>query len=124
MKLGEMDKSMKSACFEEITHLICDADKRVCFHRQYFWFWKLSLNYAKVNISDVSNNWNISHRDSETLLLEWIETNKNKSLSKEFLIRGVEKNGNCVITVCNVTTSYVALGKIIRQYNHIGFSRN
>lgn len=75
-----MDKTMKSACFEEITHLICDADK-------------------KVTISDVSNNWNMSHRDGEQLLLEWIETNKTKSLSKEFLIRGVRKNGNCVITV-------------------------
>lgn len=29
MKLSEMDKSMKSACFEEITHLLCDADKKV-----------------------------------------------------------------------------------------------
>jgi len=75
-----MDKTLKSACFDEITHLICDADK-------------------KVNISDVSNNWNISHRDSETVLLEWIETNKKQTLNKEFLIRGVDKSGNCVITV-------------------------
>lgn len=47
----------------------------------------------------MSNNWNISHRESETVLLEWIEKNKSKALSKEFLIRGVDNSGNGVITV-------------------------
>jgi len=79
-----MDNSMKSACFEEITHLLCDADKR-------------------VNIIDISNNWNVSQKDSETILLEWsrqwIEKNKNKALVKTFFIRGVDKNGNLVISV-------------------------
>lgn len=64
---------------------------------------------VKVNISDVSNNWNISHRDSEAVLLEWIETNKNKTLSKEFLIRGVDKSGNGVITVSTSLRCYVAV---------------
>ncbi|KAG4080076.1 hypothetical protein HA402_014516 [Bradysia odoriphaga] len=75
-----MNETLKGACFDEITHLICDADK-------------------KVNISDVSNNWNISHRDSEAVLLEWIEKNRNQTLNKEFLIRGMDNSGNCVITV-------------------------
>lgn len=62
-------------------------------------FTKIIFCLVKVNISDVSNNWNISHRESETILLEWIDTNKKQPLNKEFLIRGVDKSGNCVITV-------------------------
>lgn len=90
---------MKSACLEEITHLICDADKKVNRFVSLIFLINNNLYNGKVNIMDVSNNWNVSHRDSEKLLLDWIAKNKNRRLNSEFLVRGVDKDGNCVITV-------------------------
>lgn len=110
-----MNKTLKAACFDEITHLICDADKKVLTVHYIIPSWNLfilrkwSYIFIQVNISDVSNNWNISHRDSEAILLEWIETHKKQQLNKEFLIRGVDKSGNCVITVSEILCTNVAV---------------
>lgn len=48
----------------------------------------------------ISNNWNISFMESESILQKWLAGYKgDKKILKDYLIRGVDLNGNCVITV-------------------------
>lgn len=75
-----MDVVTKEACLGEISHLICDSDQ-------------------KVNINEISSKWHLSLRDSESTLLDWLAQNKGRAMAKEYLIRGVDKSGHCVISV-------------------------
>lgn len=55
---------------------------------------------TQVTILDVSNNWHLSCKDSETILLEWLaKYNTAKQFSKEYLIRGNKADNTAVICV-------------------------
>lgn len=104
-----MNEHTKKSCFAEISHLICDCDKKVSWlalnHFQFL-FSEVGVNIIfvffrtlQVNINDISNNWKISFRDSESVLLEWLKSQKNRVLTKEYIIRGVDKSERCFISV-------------------------
>lgn len=60
----------------------------------------LFILFVKVTLKQISNNWNVSLKDSETVLNKWLTAYKNdRPIVKEFLIRGTDLNGNCVISV-------------------------
>lgn len=57
----------------------------------------------KVTIKEVSTNWNVSLKDSETAMAKWALNYKgDRQLQKEYLIRGKDLNGNCVISVGHI----------------------
>lgn len=75
-----MDSSTKKACLEEISFLVLDSEK-------------------KISINNISNNWDFSMQQSQDLLKEWVELQKGKEFTTEYLVRGVDCNGNCFISI-------------------------
>ncbi|XP_031622883.1 DNA polymerase delta subunit 3 [Contarinia nasturtii] len=76
-----MDTETEKLCLEEIDHLILDTDK-------------------KVSLVTISNNWNVPNKDGEIILEKWLKTySGDRKIAKEYLIRGVDLNGNVIITV-------------------------
>lgn len=75
-----MDSSTKKACLEEISFLVLDSEK-------------------KVSVNTISNNWDVSMKQSQELLDEWIELQKGKDFTKEYLIQGIDFKGNCFISL-------------------------
>lgn len=65
---------------EEISHRICDCDK-------------------KVNLNDISNDWNLTYQQSEEMLLAWLDAHQDRSVAKEYIVRVVDKHEHCHISV-------------------------
>ena len=47
----------------------------------------------------MSNKWDLTLIQCEELLEKWIKKQGSTKLSKEFIIRGIDVNGNAIITV-------------------------
>lgn len=75
-----MDSSTKKACLEEISFLVLDSEK-------------------KVSVNTISNNWDVPMKQGQELLEEWVELQKGKDFTKEYLIRGIDFSGNCFISI-------------------------
>lgn len=75
-----MDSSTKKACLEEISFLVLDSEK-------------------KVSVNTISNNWDVPMKQSRELLEEWVNSQKGKDFTKEFLVQGVDLKGNCYIAL-------------------------
>ncbi|XP_055304890.1 uncharacterized protein LOC129569757 [Sitodiplosis mosellana] len=76
-----MDSDSEKLCMEEIDHLVLDNDK-------------------KVTVAYISNTWNIPNKDGEVILEKWLKNyTDDRSIVKEYLIRGNDTNGNAIITV-------------------------
>lgn len=52
-----------------------------------------------MTINHISSNWKINFRQSEALLLDWCSEHSETAVKKEYLIRGVDPQGHCVISV-------------------------
>lgn len=52
-----------------------------------------------MTVKTVSNNWNVSLQIAASLLEEWSENNPKSSLHKDYLVKGVDRNGNAIITI-------------------------
>lgn len=77
-----MDSSTKKACLEEISYLVLDSEK-------------------KVSVNTISSNWDVSMKLGQDLLNEWVELQKGKDFTKEYLVKGVDLNGNCFISIAS-----------------------
>lgn len=77
---NKMDSSTKKACLEEISFLVLDSEK-------------------KVSVNTISNNWDVPMKKSQELLNEWIELQKGKEFTKEYLVQGIDFDGNCFISL-------------------------
>lgn len=75
-----MDSSTKKACLEEISFMVLDSEK-------------------KLSVNTISNNWDVPMKQSQELLEEWVNSQKGKDFTKEHLVRGVDFNGNCYISL-------------------------
>ncbi|XP_035781044.1 triadin-like [Anopheles albimanus] len=96
-----MDTAALKTYHREIGHLIFDANE-------------------KVSVRKISNLWNIDSQQSVEILQKWIDDQKDSAkLSREFLIRGKDKNGNVFMTLANekraakITSKYVGCSKML-----------
>lgn len=77
-----------------------------------------------MTLKEVSNNWNVSLKDSEIVLNKWLSTYKgDRRIVKEYLIRGTDLNGNCVISVCNGSIQIKFNASILSYCILLGCSR-
>lgn len=53
----------------------------------------------QVTLKKISNNWLVSNKVAQEVLLKWLEKNKTKDLVKEFVVQGKNKNGVYRISV-------------------------
>lgn len=112
-----MNADSEKLCLEELDHLILDNDKKVWV--VYILFFKernnsrwlknqshstykigFCLLFTQVTVTYISNNFNVPNKDSEAVLGKWIKNySGDKKITKEYLIRGTDLNGNSIITV-------------------------
>ncbi|ETN67507.1 hypothetical protein AND_000682 [Anopheles darlingi] len=96
-----MDSATLKTYHREIGHLVFDANE-------------------KVSVRKISNLWNIDSQQSEEVLQKWIDDQKESvKLTREFLIRGKDKNGNVFMTLANekraakITSKYAGCSKML-----------
>ncbi|XP_058059803.1 nucleolar protein dao-5-like [Anopheles bellator] len=78
-----MDTELLKTCNREIAQLVYDANE-------------------KVTVRQISNTWHIDCRQSVEILQRWIDAQSGKSkLSLEYILRGVDRNGNVFMTLAN-----------------------
>uniref|UniRef100_A0A0K8TTQ7 DNA polymerase delta subunit 3 n=1 Tax=Tabanus bromius TaxID=304241 RepID=A0A0K8TTQ7_TABBR len=79
-----MDPEVKTAIFAELDHSVVDSNE-------------------KVNINQISQNWDLSFHECSEILQEWCKAQEKLELRQEFLVRGLDKNG--VARICIVSKS-------------------
>ncbi|XP_052867303.1 DNA polymerase delta subunit 3 [Anopheles cruzii] len=90
-----MDAELLKTCDREIAQLVYDANE-------------------KVTVRRISNTWHIDCRQSVEILQQWIDAQSGKSkLSQEYILRGVDPNGNVFMTLANEEKS----AKITQKYH-------
>uniref|UniRef100_A0A182M7J2 DNA polymerase delta subunit 3 n=1 Tax=Anopheles culicifacies TaxID=139723 RepID=A0A182M7J2_9DIPT len=78
-----MDAELLKTCHREIGHIVFDANEKITTRR-------------------ISNTWNLDCKQSLDILQNWLEDQKGeKKLSLEYVVRGIDKNGNVFITLAN-----------------------
>uniref|UniRef100_A0A182PTM4 DNA polymerase delta subunit 3 n=1 Tax=Anopheles epiroticus TaxID=199890 RepID=A0A182PTM4_9DIPT len=78
-----MDSELEKTCQREIGHIVFDANEKITTRR-------------------ISNTWSLDSKQSLEVLQKWIDAQKEpKKLSKEYVVRGVDRNGNVFITLAN-----------------------
>ncbi|XP_053665728.1 DNA polymerase delta subunit 3 [Anopheles marshallii] len=78
-----MDAEQLKTCHREIGHIVFDANEKITTRR-------------------ISNTWSLDSKQSLEILQKWVEQQKDgKQLSFEYVIRGIDKNGNVFITLAN-----------------------
>ncbi|EDO63565.1 AGAP008352-PA, partial [Anopheles gambiae str. PEST] len=78
-----MDDELLKTCQREIGHIVFDANEKISTRR-------------------ISNTWSLDSKKSLEVLQKWVEGQKEPNkLSKEYVVRGVDKNGNVFITLAN-----------------------
>uniref|UniRef100_A0A8W7PEK4 DNA polymerase delta subunit 3 n=1 Tax=Anopheles coluzzii TaxID=1518534 RepID=A0A8W7PEK4_ANOCL len=78
-----MDDELLKTCQREIGHIVFDANEKISTRR-------------------ISNTWSLDSKQSLEVLQKWVEGQKEPNkLSKEYVVRGVDKNGNVFITLAN-----------------------
>lgn len=76
-----MDAGLLKTCHREIEHIVFDAKEKVTARR-------------------ISNNWDVDVTKAVDALQKWIDEQKDKAkLSLEYIVRGVDKNGNVFMTL-------------------------
>ncbi|XP_058125316.1 DNA polymerase delta subunit 3 [Anopheles ziemanni] len=76
-----MDADLLKTCHREIEHIVFDAKEKVTARR-------------------ISNNWDVGVPQAVDVLQKWIDEQKDKAkLSLEYVVRGVDKNGNAFMTL-------------------------
>lgn len=107
-----MDAESEKLCLQELDHVILDLDKKVKIHFSYesylnciISYFAIIPSYFQVTLTYISNNWSTLSKNAENVLKKWVEKyTGDKSIAKEYLIRGTDANGNSIITV-NIQTN-------------------
>ncbi|KFB45587.1 hypothetical protein ZHAS_00013575 [Anopheles sinensis] len=76
-----MNADLLKTCHRELEHIVFDAKEKVTARR-------------------ISNNWDVNVPKAVDVLQKWIDEQKDKAkLSLEYIVRGVDKNGNAFMTL-------------------------
>ncbi|XP_050077694.1 DNA polymerase delta subunit 3 [Anopheles maculipalpis] len=91
-----MDAELQKTCHREIGHIVFDANE-------------------KITIRKISNTWSLDSKQAIEVLQKWLEEQKeSKKLSVEYVVRGIDKNGNLFISMANAEK----LEKVSKNYPH------
>lgn len=78
-----MDAELLKTCHREIGHIVFDANEKITTRR-------------------ISNTWSLDSKQALDVLQQWLEEQKGpKKLTVEYVVRGIDKNGNLFITLAN-----------------------
>uniref|UniRef100_A0A182Y398 DNA polymerase delta subunit 3 n=2 Tax=Anopheles stephensi TaxID=30069 RepID=A0A182Y398_ANOST len=78
-----MDAELLKTCHREIGHIVFDANEKITTRR-------------------ISNTWSLDSKQALEVLQKWLEEQKGqKKLAVEYVVRGIDKNGNLFFTLAN-----------------------